>query len=85
MCVTNKKLSEQEGNIAYLLLKKEMRDKGKFANFKLNDVKREVVKLAEELRVEPQALYSLMRRLYNELLQEALVVLPETMDFSKQG
>jgi hypothetical protein len=78
-------ISEAEGRIAYLLLQKEMRDKGRFGNHKLNDVKREVVKLAEELEVKPQELYSLVRRLNNELLEEALTVLPQTLDFSKQG
>jgi hypothetical protein len=78
-------VSEQEGRIAYLLLKKDMRDKGKLGNHEPNDVKRAVVKLAKELEVKPEELYSLMRRLNNELLQEALTVLPETMDFSKQG
>jgi predicted hydrolase (HD superfamily) len=76
-------VTEQEGKIAYLMLKKVFREKGIFGKVKLNEVKRNVVQTAEELGVEPEELYALARRINNELLVEARY--PEVMDFSKQG
>ncbi len=75
-------VSEQEGKIAYLLLKSVLRDKEGVANHKPNDIKREVVKKAQELGVTADELYALYRRIHNELIDAAR--LPEKMDF-KQG
>ena len=76
-------VSELEGRLAFLLLKKVVREKGSFGKRKLNEVKREVASAADELGVKPEELYALYRRINNELADEAR--LPEKMDFKKQG
>ena len=76
-------VSELEGKLAYLLLKKMIQEKGIVGRHKPNEVKREAVKLAQELGAKPEQMYALYRRINNELLEEAK--LPEKMDFSKQG
>jgi hypothetical protein len=67
--------------IAYKVLKKIARDKEIKAH-KPNDIKRDVVKTAQEIGEKPENLYELYRLIHNEVCEEAK--LPETMDF-KQG
>ncbi len=76
-------VTELEGKFAFLLLKKVIKEKDSLRKHKPNEIKREVVKVAEELGVKPEDLYSLYRRIVNELVEEAR--LPEKMDFTKQG